>query len=186
MSRKPGSTETTSLPAFARTTWMLALVSMCLVAAAANAEDSEQKEKKTVVEAGSTVGIEYTLTLEDGTTVDSNVGGEALRFEQGSGHVIPGLDKQLIGMKVSEAKQVKVTPDEGYGKVNPAAFTEVPVSELPEDAREPGVMLVAEDDQGRTQRLRVHKIEGDKATLDFNHPLAGKTLIFDVKILEVQ
>jgi FKBP-type peptidyl-prolyl cis-trans isomerase 2 len=164
----------------------LALVSMCLAAAVAHAEDSEKKEEKSVVEAGSTVGIEYTLSLEDGTTVDTNVGGEALRFEQGSGQIIPGLDKELIGMKVSEAKRVKVMPDEGYGQVNPAAFTEVPISELPEDARVPGMMLMARDDQGRTQPLRVHEIEGDKATLDFNHPLAGKTLIFDVKVLEVQ
>ncbi|MHC4505786.1 MAG: FKBP-type peptidyl-prolyl cis-trans isomerase, partial [Planctomycetota bacterium] len=85
-----------------------------------------------------------------------------------------------------EAKQVKITPDEGYGQVNPAAFTEVPLSELPEDAREPGMALMAQDDQGRVQRLRVHKVEGDTATLDFNHPLAGKTLLFDVKILEIQ
>ena len=89
-------------------------------------------------------------------------------------------------MKVGEAKHVKITPDEGYGQVDPAAFTEVPVSELPEDARQPGMMLMAQDDQGRTRRLLVQKIEGDKATLDFNHPLAGKTLIFDVKILEVE
>jgi FKBP-type peptidyl-prolyl cis-trans isomerase 2 len=184
MSRKPCVIHTTSLPASVRTT--LVLVSICLAAAVANAEESEKKEKKTVVEAGSAVGIEYTLTLEDGTKMDSNVGSEALRFEQGSGQIIPGLDKELIGMKVGEARQVKVTPDEGYGQVDPAAFTEAPVSELPEDAREPGMILMAQDNQGRTQRLRVHKIEGDKATLDFNHPLAGKTLIFDVKILEVQ
>jgi FKBP-type peptidyl-prolyl cis-trans isomerase 2 len=174
------------LLASVRATLVLALVSLCLAAAVAHAEEDEKKKEKTVVESGSTVGIEYTLSLEDGTKVDSNVGGEALRFEQGSGQIIPGLDKDLIGMKVGEIKQVKVTPDEGYGQVNPAAFTEVPVSELPEDAREPGMLLVAQDDQGRTQRLRVHKVEGNKATLDFNHPLAGKTLIFDVKILEVQ
>ena len=117
---------------------MLALVSLCLAAAVAVAEEPEKKETKTVVEAGSTVGIEYTLTLEDGTKVDSNVGGEALSFKQGSGQIIPGLDKEVIGMKVGEAKQVKVTPEEGYGQIDPAAFTEVPISELPEDARDAG------------------------------------------------
>ena len=139
-----------------------------------------------MIEAGSTVGIEYTLTLEDGTKVDSNVGGEALSFEQGSGQIIPGLDKELIGMRVGEAKNVTVSPDEGYGQVDPAAFTEVPLSELPEEAREPGTALMARDDEGRVQRLRVDRIEGDTATLDFNHPLAGKTLIFDVKVLEIR
>jgi FKBP-type peptidyl-prolyl cis-trans isomerase 2 len=184
MPRKPCVVHTTSLSASLRAT--LVLVSLCLAAAVAHAEEPEKKGKKSVVEAGSTVAIEYTLTLEDGTKVDSNVGGEALSLEQGSGQIIPGLDKQLIGMKVSETKQVKVTPEEAYGQIDPAAFTEVPISELPEDARTPGMMLMARDDQGRTRRLLVQKIEGDTATLDFNHPLAGKTLIFDVKILEVE
>jgi FKBP-type peptidyl-prolyl cis-trans isomerase SlyD len=139
-----------------------------------------------LVEAGSIVGIEYTLSLEDGSQVDSNVGGEALRFQQGSGQIIPGLDKELIGMELSEAKRVTVTPEEGYGQVDPTAFSAVPVSELPENAREPGTALSARDAQGRTRQLRLHKVEGDTATLDFNHPLAGKTLIFDVKILEIR
>ena len=139
-----------------------------------------------MVESGSQVGIEYTLTLEDGTTVDSNVGGEVLRFEQGAGQIIPGLDKELIGMELSQAKQVTVAPEEGYGPVDPDAFSDVPLSDLPEDAREPGTPLMAQDAQGRTQRLRVHKVEGDTATLDFNHPLAGQTLIFDVKVLEIR
>ena len=124
--------------------------------------------------------------LEDGTQVDTNVGGEVLRFEQGAGKIIPGLDKELTGMSVGDVKQVTVDPEEGYGPVNPAAFTEVPLSELPEDAREPGTELMSRDPSGQTQRLRVHKVEGDKATLDFNHPLAGKTLIFDIKIIDVQ
>jgi FKBP-type peptidyl-prolyl cis-trans isomerase 2 len=172
------------LPAFIWTTLVLAL--LCLAAAGTHGEESEKNKEKTVIEAGSTVGIEYTLTLEDGTQVDSNVGGEALRFEQGSGRIIPGLDKELPGMKVGETKQVTIAPEEGYGQVNPAAFTEVPVGELPEDAREPGTALVARDPEGRVRQLRVDKIEGDTATLDFNHPLAGKTLIFDIKILEIQ
>ena len=186
MSRQPCVIHNTFLPTSSWTTLVLALASLCLAAAGARAEESEKKGENTVIEAGSTVGIEYTLTLEDGTQVDSNVGGEALRFEQGSGQIIPGLDKELTGMKVGEAKQVTVTPEEGYGQVNPAAFTEIPLSELPEDAREPGTALMGRDAQGNTQRLRVHKIEGDNATLDFNHPLASKTLIFDVKILDVQ
>jgi FKBP-type peptidyl-prolyl cis-trans isomerase 2 len=174
------------LPISVWTTLVLGPALLCLAAAGAHAEGAEKKEKDRVIEAGSMVGIEYTLTLEDGTKVDSNVGGEPLRFEQGSGRIIPGLDKVLPGMKVGETKQVTLAPEEGYGTVNPAAFTEVPVSDLPEDAREVGTALMTRDAQGHTHRLRVDKIEGDTATLDFNHPLAGKTLIFDVKILEIQ
>jgi len=185
MSRRRHAARISHLPV---SLWsLLALVSttVCLAAGGANAEESEKKEG-TVIEAGSTVGIEYTLTLEDGTKVDSNVGGETLSFEQGSGQIISGLDKELIGMRIGEAKNVTVSPDEGYGPVDPAAFTEVPVSELPEEAREPGTALMARDAEGRVQRLRVDRIEGETATLDFNHPLAGKTLIFDVKILEIR
>jgi FKBP-type peptidyl-prolyl cis-trans isomerase 2 len=165
---------------------MLVMASLCLAAPGARAADSEPQEEHTVIEAGSQVGIEYTLTLEDGTKVDSNVGGETLRFEQGAGQMIPGLDKALIGMQVGEVKQLTVSPEEGYGPVNPQAYTEVPLSELPADGREPGTTLMAQDEQGRVQQLRVDKVEGDTATLDFNHPLAGKTLFFDVKILEIR
>ena len=186
MRRRLCIVRTISLPTFVWTTIVLALALLCLAAAGTYAEESEKKEDNTVIEAGSTVGIEYTLTLEDGTQVDSNVGGETLRFEQGAGQMIPGLDKALIGMEVGEVKQVTVSPEEGYGPVNPNAFTEVPLSDLPEDGREPGTTLMAQDEQGRVQQLRVDKVEGDKATLDLNHPLAGKTLFFDVKILEIR
>jgi len=186
MSRGLCAIRMISLPASVRTILVLVLASLSLAAAWADAEESEKKEANTVVEAGSMVGIEYTLTLEDGTKVDSNVGGEVLRVEQGSGQIVPGLDKELIGMTVGESKQVTVAPDQGYGQIDPDAFTEIPVSELPEDGREPGTVLMTRDPQGNTRRLRVQKIEGEKATLDFNHPLASKTLTFDVTIREVQ
>jgi FKBP-type peptidyl-prolyl cis-trans isomerase SlyD len=186
MWRRACAMRTIYLPNFIWTALVLGPALVFLAVTGAHAEESQKKEGNTVVKAGSTVGIEYTLTLEDGTKVDSNVGGEVVRFEQGSGHILPGLDKELPGMKVGETKQVTVTPEEGYGPVDPAAFTEVPVSELPEDAREAGVALMTRDAQGKPHRLRVEKIEGDKATLDFNHPFAGKTLIFDVKIVEIR
>ena len=186
MPRRPRVARSLTRTAPGRSTLVLVLASLCLAAAGARAGDSEQQAERTVIEAGSEVGIEYTLTLEDGTKVDSNVGGETLRFEQGAGQMIPGLDKALIGMEVGEVKQVTVSPEEGYGPVNPNAFTEVPLSDLPEDGREPGTTLMAQDEQGRVQQLRVDKVEGDKATLDLNHPLAGKTLFFDVKILEIR
>ncbi len=168
-----------------RVPFVTMLASLCLTATGIHAQESDSTQENSVVEAGSTVGIEYTLTLDDGSQVDTNVGGDALRFEQGAGQIIPGLDKELLGMKVGDTKKVTVTPAEGYGEVNPEAFIEVPVTELPEGAREPGTALMTQDPSGRPQPLRVHKIEGETATLDFNHPLAGETLHFDVKVLEV-
>jgi len=163
---------------------------LCLLAVGALAEEADETASKDadskVIEKGSTVGVEYTLTLEDGTEIENNVGKEALKFEQGSGQIIPGLDKEVVGMKVGDAKKVTVAPEEGYGPLNPEAYKQIPVSDLPEDARVVGTSLMTQDDQGRMFPLRVDKIEGEVATLDFNHPLAGQTLIFDFKILEIE
>jgi len=186
MTRRPCAARTLTPTSSFRIALVLGLACLALPIVGAQAEEAAPKKEKNVVEAGSRVGIEYKLTLEDGTVVDQNVGEEALQFEQGAGQIIPGLDKELVGMAVGDSKKVTVAPEEGYGPINPDAFTEVDVSELPDDARSPGAELMARDESGRSQRLRVEKIEGETATLDFNHPLAGKTLIFDVKILEIQ
>jgi len=162
----------------------LALAALCVGAFGAAAEEAAESGSQ-AVKKGSTVAVEYTLTLEDGTEIENNVGGEALSFEQGSGQIIPGLDKEVLGMKVGESKKVTVSPEEAYGPINPEAFQQVPVSDLPEDARVAGTALVTQDAQGRMLPLRVDKIEGEVATLDFNHPLAGKTLVFDFKIVEI-
>lgn len=176
----------TFLPKLA-TTLASALALLGPLAAAADDGEADPKKKEVaVIESGSQVGLAYTLSLEDGTKVETNVGEEALRFEQGSGQIIPGLDKELVGMAVGDTKQVTVSPDEGYGEINPDAFQQVPVSELPEDGRTPGTVLMAQDPEGQVRQLRVHEVEGETATLDFNHPLAGQTLVFDIEILEIQ
>ena len=109
------------MPRRTRPIVLIALLASLLAAPAALGEtpNDDEKEGPNVVEEGSQVGIEYTLTLEDGTKVDTNVGGDALRFEQGSGQIIPGLDKELLGMAVGDSKHVTVQPEEGYGSVPP-------------------------------------------------------------------
>mgnify|MGYP001821442395 FL=1 len=139
-----------------------------------------------VIESGSSVGIEYTLKLEDGTTVDSNVGGSPLTFTQGSGEILPALDEALLGAKVGDTQEVQLTAENGYGPVNPAAFQEVPLDKLPEDARVAGTMLMAGGPDGQEHPVRVHEVKEETAVLDFNHPLAGKTLNFDIKILSIE
>jgi FKBP-type peptidyl-prolyl cis-trans isomerase 2 len=160
-----------------------ALAVALLPALAASAEDAAAPK---VVGEGSKVSIEYTLKLDDGTTADSNVGGEPLVYEQGKGDVLPALEKQLVGLKVDDTKKVKLSPEDGYGPVNPEAFHAVPASQIPEEARSVGATMIAEDGSGRRQRVRVHELKGDEIVVDLNHPLAGKTLHFDVKILAIQ
>ncbi len=135
---------------------------------------------------GKTISMEYTLTLEDKKVLDTNVGGAPLNFTQGSHQIIPGLETALEGMKVGESKQVTVTPEQGYGAINPQAVQEVPIDQIPEEARKVGAQLQGKDGQGRMVTPRVAEVKEQVVVLDFNHPLAGKTLLFDVKILDIQ
>jgi len=139
-----------------------------------------------MIKQGDQVSIEYTLSLEDGTVADSNVGQEPLVYRQGEGHILPVLEDALVGLGVNDAKQVTIEPDDGYGPVNPAAFQEVTADMIPEGAREVGAVLAARDEQGREQILRVHEVRGHTIILDFNHPLAGIALNFDLRILSIE
>jgi len=144
-----------------------------------------QDEGVTVIETGSAVEIEYTLKLEDGTTVDSNVGGTPLTFTQGSGEILPALEEALLGARVGDSKEIQLTAENAYGPVNPAAFQEVQLDKLPEEARVAGTMLMAGGPDGQQHPVRVHEVKEETAILDFNHPLAGQALTFDIKILAI-
>ena len=180
-----------------------ALVCLALPLAAAGAEEAKSAEavssasveaakpagagvpKPSSVEAGRKVSIEYTLILDDGKKADSNVGGEPLVFEQGAHQILPALEEALAGMKVSESRKVTLPPDKGYGAVMPQLIQEVDPKLIPEEARVAGAELAAEDEQGNRHFARVHEVREDKILVDMNHPLAGRTLHFDVKILSV-
>ena len=139
-----------------------------------------------IIAEGTKVSIEYTLKLEDEGVVDSNVGEEPLSYIHGKNHIVPGLEKELEGLKVGDTKEVEVSPQDGYGPLNDKAFVEVPKEEIPEEARKVGATLQAENPTGEMVYPVVKEIKDETLILDFNHPLAGKTLLFDVKILEVE
>lgn len=147
---------------------------------------AQDEEESPVVEEGRQVSIEYTLSLEDGTTADTNVGGEPLVYEQGKEQILPALEEELQGLHVNDSKQVTLPPEKAYGPVNPEAFQEVEAENIPEDAREEGAMLVARDSAGNERPVRVHSVEEDKVVLDLNHPLAGETLTFEVKVVGIE
>jgi FKBP-type peptidyl-prolyl cis-trans isomerase SlyD len=116
--------------------------------------------------------------------LDTNKGREPFTFTQGSHRIIPGLEKALDGMRAGDEKKVTVAPAEAYGEVNPAAVTEVPRDRLPEGSLEVGMQLVAQGQRGR-HIVRIKEIKENTVVLDLNHPLAGKTLHFDVKVVDV-
>ena len=135
---------------------------------------------------GTNVSLEYTLKLEDETVVDTNVGSAPLTYTHGSNEIIPGLEKALSGMKVGESTQVVVPAEEAYGGVDSGAIQEVPKEQLPPDALSVGTQVQAQDDSGGPLQARVIEVKDQTVVLDFNHPLAGKTLYFDVKVLDIQ
>lgn len=136
------------------------------------------------IQKGGQVSFDYTLTV-DGEVVDSSEGKEPLQYTHGEGKIIPGLSKQLEGMRVGEEKKVEVLPEEAYGQMNPDAFQEVPRSTLPADLElQVGMMLQVSGPQG-TVPARVAELKESSIVLDFNHPLAGKALSFQVKIVSI-
>ncbi len=151
----------------------------------ASASAGEDEDTMAVAN-GNRVSIEYTLTLPDKTQVDTNVGMEPLTYTQGGQEILPGLQKALLGLKEGETKRVTLSPEEGYGPVESNALQEVNKDLIPEEALKVGTPLVARDTSGRARRLRVQEIKEETVVLDFNHPLAGETLIFDVKVLKIK
>ncbi|OQW33907.1 MAG: hypothetical protein A4E19_19250 [Nitrospira sp. SG-bin1] len=134
---------------------------------------------------GKQVTLEYTMKLDDQSVVDTNVGGEPLKVMQGRHEIIPGLEKALEGMTAGEKKNVTVAPAEAYGSVDPKAFQEVDKNMVPSNARKVGTQLEGKTSDGRTVFPRISEVKNETVVLDFNHPLAGKTLHFDVKVLDV-
>lgn len=131
---------------------------------------------------GMTVSLEYTLTLPDRTRVESNVGEQPLVFAQGSGHLVPGLEKALIGMKAGQTKHIEVPAELAYGVYNADAQIKVPRNRVPPTVKVGDVLTRPSD----RKPLKVLQITADTVVMDANHPLAGKDLVFDVKILKVE
>ena len=157
-------------------------IAMVTVMAAAAAKAKETMS----VEKGKKVSFEYTLTV-DGEIVDSSKEHGALTYTQGQGSMITGFEKHVEGMSEGDEKRFDVSPEEGYGTVNPDAVREVSRELLPKDV-EPavGMMLGAQAEDGRQLHARISEVRKDTVLLDFNHPLAGKTLTFNVKIVTIE
>jgi FKBP-type peptidyl-prolyl cis-trans isomerase SlyD len=158
---------------------VLAMGSPAVVAAAQAGKTDK------MVKDGSVVSLQYTLSAEDGKTIESNKGKEPLKYTQGQRQIVPGLEREMAGMKVGGEKRVKVKPEDGYGKIDPKAFQEIPKEEIPPEGLKVGAILGAQGPHGQVIPVRVHEIKEQTVVLDFNHPMAGKTLVFDVKILDI-
>jgi FKBP-type peptidyl-prolyl cis-trans isomerase SlyD len=139
------------------------------------------------IEDGKVVGIDYRLHLGDGEVVDESSPGDPLTYIQGQGQIVPGLEKALEGLAVGDEKQVVVSPGDGYGEHDARGVQEVPRGAFPEGATpEVGQQYYAHGQDGEPIPFLVREVGPGTIKVDFNHPLAGKTLHFDVKVREVR
>ncbi len=134
----------------------------------------------------SVVSIHYTLKDDKGTVLDSSAGGEALAYLQGRGNLVPGLEKALEGKQDGDRLSVAVSPAEGYGVRDAGLVQRVPKRSLQGSGEiRKGMQFQARTDQGMRQ-FTVTGVAGDMVTLDGNHPLADKTLYFDIEVVSVR
>ena len=146
----------------------------------------ETKNNPKVVSDDVVVSIDYTLTV-DGQVIDSTEGDEPLQFLQGHQNIIPGLERELNGMKIGDNKQVVVPPSEGYGEVDPENVIDIPRSEFPaEIPLEVGTELEVKNSDGEILSATISEVGAKTIKLDFNHPLAGKHLTFDVTVVDLR
>lgn len=140
-------------------------------------------DKELTVSDGLAVGLEYILRLDDGEIVDSSAGRGPLDFLQGQGQIIPGLEQALYGMAAGEEKSVVVEPGDGYGIRDSTALHQIPLDAFPSDLNpEPGMALELMDSSGKSMPGYVAEVGPESVLVDLNHPLAGETLYFEVRI----
>lgn len=140
----------------------------------------------TEAKSGDTVRIHYTGTLADGSTFDSSEGRDPLEFKLGTGQVIAGFDAAVDGMSVGQSKTVEIPADQAYGAHNPDALQAFPRNKIPDNIPlEIGTQLQLQSSQGHPMMVTVSEVTEAEVILDANHPLAGKTLTFQIELVEV-
>lgn len=143
-------------------------------------------QKNMTVANGTTVKVHYKLTVDD-KVMDSSEGKEPLEFKVGVKQMIPGFEKAIMGMKIGEKKSFEVLPEEGYGKEDPQAFQEVPKAKLPKDITpQAGMTLYVKGPDDRPYPVKIQEVKDDTVIMNFNHPLAGKTLKFEVEVVDIK
>ncbi|MCH2169211.1 peptidylprolyl isomerase [Myxococcota bacterium] len=159
----------------------LGCLSWALVAAA---DDSLQSVP---VAEGRVVVFDYTLRLEDGTVHDTSVGRQPMRITHGARQIeLPGLESALLGMRANESKKVVLGPEEAYGNPSPAKLQKVPLAQIPAENRNPGEVIVAQPPEGPAMYVTVLEVREEVVIVDFNHPLAGRTVTFEIEVVSVE
>jgi len=135
------------------------------------------------VEAGDKIAVEYRGSFQDGTVFDSSEGREPLEFVAGAGQMIKGFDNAVIGMALNEEKTVTLQPSEAYGEKDSSKVVEIPKSQINDaDSLEVGMSVTSSQGVNGV----VKEIKQDTIVIDFNHQLAGKVLVFWIKVVKIE
>ncbi len=137
-----------------------------------------------VVKNGDNISVYYTGRLTNGTVFNTNVGSSPLNFTVGSGEVIKGFDNAVLGMSLFQSKVVTIPANEAYGPVNPSLIVSVPLSNFGNESSSVAVGLLVHASNG--EQGIVTAVNSTNATLDFNNPLAGRTLIFNITVVAIR
>lgn len=136
--------------------------------------------------AGDSVRVHYTGKLQDGTVFDTSEGRDPLAFTVGAGQVIPGFEQAVAGMEVGQTLEVRIPPDDGYGERRDDLVLEVEREQIPSDIEvELGSQLALQQPDGQSVPVTVTSLDESTVTLDANHPLAGKELLFEVELVGI-
>lgn len=145
-----------------------------------------ENQKPSMVADDVVVSLNYILTV-DGEVVDSTEGIEPITFLQGYENIIPGLERELYGLKVGDTKSVHVYAKDAYGEIDPEAVVEVPRKDMPKDIPlKAGTELQVSNEDGELLDAVIVSISKESVRLDFNHPLAGKELNFNVTVVDLR
>ena len=139
----------------------------------------------TTVQSGDTVKVHYTGKLADGTIFDSSADRDPLEFTVGENRVISGFEHAVVGLAVGDKKSVSIPPEDGYGEYTTDLVATINRSQIPADIEPaPGLVLQGDTPHG-PMKFMITVVDGDKVTLDGNHPLAGKQLAFEIEVMDI-
>ena len=135
---------------------------------------------------GSEVTLHFSLSLENGDLIDSNFNTKAPTFTLGDGNLLPGFEQHLVGMRVGERKVFRISPNEGFGEVNSQNILEVSKDEFSKEYKlEEGLVLSFRHPSGGELPGVVRSIDESVVVIDFNHPLAGQTILFEAEVIKI-
>jgi peptidylprolyl isomerase len=134
---------------------------------------------------GNTVDVHYTGKLTTGEVFDSSEGKEPLKFQVGSGQIIPGFEEAVLGKQIGDKVTINIQPENAYGEVREDLFVKVPLDKMPGEVQV-GQSLQAVGADNRPVQVVVKEVNEDHIVIDGNHPLAGKELVFDIEVVDVQ